>query len=140
MLKIKEIKQLIFQLTLLLVLFISFKHIFVNLQSNPKQANKLNKKKAPYLKQTIKKDTKIDQLRSVERINAYIEEQYFLLSAVEENNINNKEILKSIESSLLKIEQDAKKQQITQLINSQKIKDLKENIKRFEQILIQKES
>lgn len=146
MLKIKEIKQLIFQLTLIIVLLISFKHIFVNLQSNSKQSKKTKKYNAINKsniiigkKELVQNEEKLNKLRVIEKINSYIEEQAYLFLSLEENNINNKEILKSIEKNLLEIEKEANNKQVSKLINGQKIKDLKENIKKFEQILTQRE-
>ena len=93
-----------------------------------------------FLNYTAKKEkanlTKEKQtLNLTERFNTYIEEQAFLLSQIDKNSMEFEHRLEGIRKKLEKIETEAKKHQIHELIDHPLIAELRNNIKVYKRTL-----
>lgn len=128
MIKKHELKKLFFQILIILILFVSFKYIFTYLNST-------NKNKISSVNNVNKKSQQEVTLRNVEKINAYIEEQNFLFSTIQEKDIKIEPLLIEIKKNLLLIEEEAKNKSVYNLINKTEIEEIKNNLISYQQIL-----
>lgn len=126
-----NIKEFVIRIFSVFFLLVISAYIFIYIETNKK----------PLSEQKILKPHKVknqneqrEQLRTIERINSYIEEQDFLLSKLEAYQNNTKPILESIEKNILAIEEEAKNKEVENLIDKNKIIEIKNNLLSFEQI------
>lgn len=145
------IKELVFRISMLIILLVSFSYFFSYLNSiknskkpltskNIKKQKKLvlNNKKSSIRETTYREATSREiTLRNVEKINAYIDEQGFLLSTLKENDKKIEPLLKSIEDNIFLIEKEARSKSVNNLINQAKIDEIKKSLISYKQIPIE---
>ena len=140
----KQIKQESFlKLVLILIAILTLTVIFKISAADSKQTNNnANKNNSIKQKESAQKSELVDKL------NAQIEEQDFLLSLIAKDidekaspsnskspKANNKILLNEILNNLLEIEEEATKKQVIKLINLNQIDDITEKITCFKKVL-----
>lgn len=75
-----------------------------------------------------------NKLRIVNKINTYIEEQVFLFSKIEQANENSSKLLDEIERNIENLEKKVNQKQVENLINKNKMEEIKLNIQLIKQI------
>ena len=126
-------KEFFLRTVLLFILLIFFKETLTHLKSNsPKNTHQSKIALTPQENKKQQEET----LRSVEKINAYIEEQSFILSIMEQDKIDNL-FLKAVEKSIKEIELEAKSKSVENLINKEQIKEIKTNLQIYRHMLTQ---
>ncbi|KKP24731.1 MAG: hypothetical protein SZ59_C0001G0049 [candidate division TM6 bacterium GW2011_GWF2_28_16] len=110
---------------------------------NTKQKLMLPKKLVTSLKNNHNKLEEFDVLsveqvnNYVEKINAYIDEQDYLLSNIDTESSSSGHVLKSIEKSIQDIENEIKDKKISNLINNTELNNLKLKIESYRQAIKQ---
>lgn len=117
-----NLPELTFRILILITFLFTTKYFF---QLKSKQKNgTINTKRAE----------RNNNLRVVNKIDTYIEEQAFLFSKIEQQNENKVELLNKIEKNIENLEKEAKIKQVENLINKNKIEEIKLNIKSIKQL------
>lgn len=75
------------------------------------------------------------KLQLIEKLDAHIEEQAFLLSQTSATDSNHKKLIEKIESNLHNIQEEAKNKNISNLIDQPQIKELKNKINTYKQAI-----
>lgn len=142
---IDSIKDLFSKLlTISIVLLIAFKITSTKNVKIPKKEILTNNTKTKQIKQTKSKpekslvqnkEEKLDQL--VEKLNAHIDEQTYLLSHYLENDFDAERI-QILFNNLSDIRQDAQNKKVTHLVDLTQIEELESQLQIYQNSLIQK--
>jgi hypothetical protein len=131
------VKELFLRLLLIIIVVFTFKGLATRTIFT-KAEKRSSKQPVQQVKNKILQANRSQEklLALVDKLNAHIDAQAFLLSNLEKNDLCFEEMIQIIADRLDDIEKEARKKRVSKLIDRTQIDEIKSNIRSYEQALL----